>query len=94
MQRWRGLQPQTKELESPGDEARGTKAGDFMRWQKPKTRAPHPTGVLLKDFLTGAHPLYRLADVVNWGQFERQLGKCYADELGRPALATRLVVGR
>jgi IS5 family transposase len=30
---------------------------------------------------------------VNWAQFERQFGKFYADEMGRPALATRLVVG-
>jgi transposase, IS5 family len=49
--------------------------------------------VLLKDFLNAGHPLYRLAGVVNWGQFERQFGKFYAEEMGRPALATRLVVG-
>ena len=30
---------------------------------------------------------------MNWAQFERQLGKFYAEEMGRPALATRLVVG-
>jgi len=30
---------------------------------------------------------------VNWGQFARPFGKCYAEELGRPALATRLVGG-
>jgi transposase, IS5 family len=41
-----------------------------------------------------AHPLYRLAGVVNWTQFERQFGKFYADDMGRPALATRLLVGR
>jgi transposase, IS5 family len=49
--------------------------------------------VLLKDFLNAGHPLYRLAGVVNWAQFERQFGKFYAEEMGRPALATRLVVG-
>ena len=48
---------------------------------------------MLKDFLNAAHPLYRLASVVNWGQFERQFGKFYAAEMGRPALATRLLVG-
>ena len=46
----------------------------------------------MKDFLNAAHPLYRLADVVNWAQFERQFGQFYA-EMGRPALATRLLVG-
>jgi transposase, IS5 family len=64
-----------------------------MKWRKPKKSEAHPGGVLLKDFLNAAHPLYRLAGVVNWGQFERQFGKFYAEEMGRPALATRLVVG-
>ena len=64
-----------------------------MKWRKPKKRVPQPGEVLLKDFLNVAHPLYRLAGVVNWTQFERQLGKFYADAMGRPALATRLLVG-
>ncbi len=64
-----------------------------MKWRKPKKREPQPGEVLLKDILNVAHPLYRLAGVVNWAQFERQLGKFYADEMGRPALATRLLVG-
>ena len=64
-----------------------------MKWKKPKNRVPQAGSVLLKDFLNAAHPLYRLASVVNWGQFERQFGKLYADGLGRPALATRLLVG-
>jgi IS5 family transposase len=49
--------------------------------------------VLLKDFLNPAHPLYRLAGVVSWAQFERQFGHFYAEGVGRPALATRLLVG-
>ena len=64
-----------------------------MKWRKPKKRVPQPGEVGLQDFLTVAHPLYRLAGVVNWTQFERQLGKFYADAMGRPALATRLLVG-
>jgi len=64
-----------------------------MKWRKPKKRVPQPGEVLLKDFLNVAHPLYRLAGVVNWTQFERQFGKFYADDMGRPALATRLLVG-
>ena len=47
----------------------------------------------MKEFLNPAHPLSRLAGVVNWGQFERQFGQFYAEGMGRPALATRLVVG-
>jgi len=48
---------------------------------------------MLKDFLNVSPPLCRLASVVSWAQFERQFGKFYAAELGRPALATRLLVG-
>jgi IS5 family transposase len=79
-------------LESPEKGQKGTKAGDLMKGRKPKRGLPRPGGVLLKDLLNPAHPLYRLADVVNWGQFERQFGQFYA-EMGRPALATRLLVG-
>jgi len=64
-----------------------------MKGRKPKSRVRHWGSVLLKDFLNAAHPLYRLASVVSWAQFERQFGKFYAEEMGRPALATRLVVG-
>jgi transposase, IS5 family len=64
-----------------------------MKWRKPKNRLPHWGGVLWKDFLNAVHPLYRLAGAVNWAHFERQFGKLYAEEMGRPALATRLVVG-
>jgi IS5 family transposase len=64
-----------------------------MKWKKPKKRAPHSGGVLLKDFLNPTHPLYRLTGVVNWGQFEQQFGKFYAEGMGRPALAMRLLVG-
>jgi IS5 family transposase len=49
--------------------------------------------VWLKDFLNAVHPLCRLASVVNWAQFERQFGQFYAEGMGRPALATRLLVG-
>jgi len=49
--------------------------------------------VRLKEFLNPAQPLERLAGVVNWAQFERQCGQFYAEGMGRPALATRLVVG-
>ena len=64
-----------------------------MKWRKPKKREMQPGAVRLKDFLNAEHPLSRLASVVNWEQFERQFGKFYADEMGRPALATRVLVG-
>lgn len=64
-----------------------------MKGRKPKNRTLRPGGVLLKDFLNPGHPLSRLAGVVNWGEFERQFGQFYAEGMGRPALATRLLVG-
>ena len=89
----RGLSQQKDGLESPENKQKGARTGDLMKWRKPKNGAPRAGGVLLKDFLNAAHPLYRLAGVVNWAQCERQFGKFYAEEMGRPALATRLVVG-
>src|SRR5258706_16427606 len=64
-----------------------------MKGRKAQSRSPRAGGVLLKEFLNPAHPMYRLAGVVNWAQFERQFGQFYAEGMGRPALATRLVVG-
>src|ERR1700716_2687255 len=64
-----------------------------MQWRKPKVSQPRPGAPLLKELLNPTHPLYRLAGVLNWTQFESQFGKFYAEGLGRPALATRLVVG-
>jgi IS5 family transposase len=39
------------------------------------------------------HPLYRSAGVLSWARFDGQFGSLYAEGIGRPALATRLVVG-
>jgi transposase, IS5 family len=64
-----------------------------MKWRKPKVSQPRPGAPLVKELLNPPHPLYRLAGVLNWSQFETQFGKFYAEGLGRPALATRLVVG-
>jgi hypothetical protein len=92
-QRRRGLQRQIEALKSPENGQKGAKAGDLLKERKAKGGAPRPGDVLLKDFLNSAPPLYRLASVVNGAQCERPFGKFYAEERGRPALATRLVVG-
>ena len=93
MQRGRGLQKRREALKLPENGQKGAKAGDLMKGKKAKSGTLRPGDVLLKEFLNPAHPLYRLAGVVNWGQFDRQFGKFYAEGLGRPALATRLLVG-
>jgi IS5 family transposase len=39
------------------------------------------------------HPLYRLAEAIDWTRFEAELGPLYAEAVGRPGLPTRLMVG-
>lgn len=39
------------------------------------------------------HPLYRLAEAIDWTRFETELGPLYAEATGRPGLPTRLMVG-
>lgn len=39
------------------------------------------------------HPLYRLAEAIDWERFEAELGPLYAEATGRPGLPTRLMVG-
>jgi len=39
------------------------------------------------------HPLVSLAEAINWMEFEQEFGPLYAEEMGRPALPTRLMVG-
>ena len=39
------------------------------------------------------HPLYVLAERIDWSAFDTAIDACYADELGRPGVNTRLMVG-
>ena len=39
------------------------------------------------------HPLYRLAEAIDWSRFESEFGALYAEATGRPGLPTRLMVG-
>ena len=39
------------------------------------------------------HPLYQLAEAIDWTRFETELGPLYAEAVGRPGLPTRLMVG-
>lgn len=45
----------------------------------------------LRNILNLQHPLVRLADEINWQQFDTVLGANYSD-IGRPAVSTRLMV--
>ena len=47
----------------------------------------------LEQILNRDHPLYGLANEVDWSVFEQQFGPLYVENLGRPGLSIRLVVG-
>jgi IS5 family transposase len=47
----------------------------------------------LKDTLNQKHPLYILANKINWKQFEDAFSPLYCEDNGRPALPIRLMVG-
>ena len=64
-----------------------------MKWRNPNRPTPTPGAIALRELLDKQHPLYQLAAAINWQVFEDALGKFYADEVGRPGLPIRLLVG-
>jgi IS5 family transposase len=62
---------------------------------KPKAATPQCElfGAHLSELLNREHPLYVLAERIDWSQFDAAIDACYADELGRPGVNTRLMVG-
>lgn len=49
--------------------------------------------VRLALLVSHEHPLYQLAEAIDWTRFESELGPLYAEATGRPGLPTRLMVG-
>lgn len=47
----------------------------------------------LDQILNRQHPLYRLADSIDWSFFDREFGSLYVVNFGRPGLPIRLLVG-
>jgi IS5 family transposase len=66
-------------------------------WQKmrPKARPPQCElfGARLSELLNPEHPLYVLAERLDWSRFDSAIDACYAEEVGRPGVNTRLMVG-
>jgi transposase, IS5 family len=62
---------------------------------QPKSRPPQCElfGAHLSELLNHEHPLYMLAERIDWSQFDSAIDACYADEIGRPGVNTRLMVG-
>jgi IS5 family transposase len=64
-----------------------------MKWRKSRPAASTAGAIQLRELLDQRHPLYHLTGAINWQVFEDAFGKFYADEIGRPALSIRLLVG-
>ena len=47
----------------------------------------------LEQILNPSHPLINLTESIDWSVFEQSLGPLYIEEVGRPGLAIRLMVG-
>ncbi len=47
----------------------------------------------LDQILNRRHPLYQLADAIDWTVFDREFGPLYVEKMGRPGLPIRLLVG-
>ena len=47
----------------------------------------------LEAMLNDRHPLYKLANSIDWQRMEKELSPCYSSDMGRPGNATRLMVG-
>ena len=43
--------------------------------------------------LNRRHPLFRLADTIDWAVFDKEFGSLYVEKMGRPGLPIRLLVG-
>jgi len=59
----------------------------------PESASDDASQVRLAMLVSHEHPLYRLAEAIDWARFEAELGPLYAEAVGRPGLPTRLMVG-
>jgi len=65
-----------------------------MRPPRPAERASNDLHrVRLAVLVSHQHPLYQLAEALDWRRFESEFGALYAEDVGRPGLPTRLMVG-
>jgi len=59
----------------------------------PEQAADDASRVRLALIVSHEHPLYQLAEAIDWSRFAAELGPLYAEAVGRPGLPTRLMVG-
>jgi IS5 family transposase len=82
-------------IESPAIVENLSKAGDFMRPQNLSVQEDQ--GDLfrsqLDQILNRKHPLFQLAKQIDWQFFDSEFGRLFVENVGRPGLPTRLIVG-
>jgi len=79
-------------IKSPEIEVIPSFSGDFMQ---PKQRSSDQGDLFrsrLDQILNRQHPLFKLADSIDWSVFEREFGSLYVENVGRPGLPIRLMV--
>jgi len=80
-------------MKSPEIELTPSFSGDFM---KPKSTITDQGDLFrsrLDQILNRRHPLYQLADSIDWSLFDKDFGKLYVVNVGRPGLPIRLLAG-
>ncbi|GLI37496.1 hypothetical protein GHYDROH2_09970 [Geobacter hydrogenophilus] len=63
---------------------------------KPKSSATGQEDLFrsrLDQILNRRHPLFRLANTIDWSVFDKEFGSLYVAKIGRPGLPIRLLVG-
>ena len=80
-------------IKSPEIESTLSNSGDFMQ---PKSGSSNQGDLFrsrLDQILNRQHPLYQLADSIDWSLFDKEFGSLYVENFGRPGLPIRLLVG-
>lgn len=74
-----------------------TKPTKILQTMKPKTTEPRAQEELfrsrLEQIIDGRHRLCQLAQRIDWEKFSQEFGLLYVEEMGRPGLPIRLMVG-
>ena len=63
---------------------------------KPKTTEDPQNRIFqmrLENMINMEHELVLLSGKINWKEFEKKFGEVYIQDVGRPGLPTRLMVG-
>lgn len=66
--------------------------GDFMQPKRSVSDQGDLFRSRLDQFLNRQHPLFKLANTIDWSVFDKEFGSLYVENVGRPGLPIRLMV--